>query len=391
MRISRTNRLRTDELGGVLGILVTVALLIAVGVGCVFYVFGQIINPNEIGLRQNYFSIPGIVEEGYSERGLRAGLHWKIPGVSTIHLLPRDFQIINFNKKAYPDAVLNMPQLEIPTTDGSKVKTDLTLIVRLFEEPVTFPEPPKRVLVPEGEDVPLPEAAPRSHGGPRELVNNYRTKPAEQLRLLASFMEEAIKNSLSMLSTTDYYNPVLREHSALLATEQINEKINPDGIQLWGTLIRRYVYSERNIDDAIFNKNLQEATEKLNAAERALEQARAKTEMTRANWDAQIADLRVEGEQEKAVITSEADRYEVEKTAIGDRSVQEAYAEVDKAKNRVLTDTPGADVYIAREMTPLLSTLEGGVVTDIDPFNVDAWVGKLISGDSKHRSPALGK
>ena len=63
----------------------------------------------------------------------------------------------------------------------------------------------------------------------------------------------------------------------------------------------------------------------------------------------------------------------------GDRLVEEAKAAVDKAKNEVFTTIKGADVYVAREMTPLLETLEGGIVTDIDPFNVDSWMKKLIS------------
>ncbi len=148
---------------------------------------------------------------------------------------------------------------------------------------------------------------------------------------------------------------------------------------MWSTLIRRYVYSEKNIDDQIFAKNLQEATEQLNKAERALEQARAETEMTQAQIDATIKDLKVAGEQETEVIMSEGDRFELEKKSEGDRLVQEARAGVDKAKNEVLTQISGADVYVAREMTPLLETLQGGIVTDIDPFNVESWMDKLIS------------
>ena len=155
------------------------------------------------------------------------------------------------------------------------------------------------------------------------------------------------------------------------------------GIELWATLIRRYVYSEKNIDDQIFAKNLQEQTERLNAAKRKLEEAQAETKDEIAVWDAKIKDVKVTAEQDKEVIVSEADRYEVEQRSKGDRLVQEAIAKVDQAKNTILAETPGAGVYVARQMTPLLKTLAGGVVTDIDPFNVDDWVQKLISGSSE--------
>jgi hypothetical protein len=42
-------------------------------------------------------------------------------------------------------------------------------------------------------------------------------------------------------------------------------------------------------------------------------------------------------------------------------------------------------------MAPLLATLEGGVVTDIDPYDVDAWVKKLVSeSKASRRAPAAG-
>ncbi len=377
-----------NEKGGIVAML---GFMIAALVGLfilVFYVFGQIVNPDQIGIRQNYFSMPGVLKEGYSFQGLMPGLHWKIPGLSTVHLIERDFQFIHLNDEdIYGDLKLN--QLEIPTTDGSKVKTDITLILRFFEQPkgsISLAEklPPVQEItktdLADNTEVPFAKPVARlSHGGPKQLVNKYKIDKTQQLKIFAITSEESLKKELSTLSTTDYYDPLKRESAALSANEKINREVNQDGIELWSTLIRRYVYSEKNIDDQIFAKNLQEATEQVNKAERGLERARAETEMTQAELEAEIKDLKVKGEQDVEVLVSKGTKYEIEKISQGDRLVEEARAEVDKAKNQIFTTVKGADVYVAREMTPLLETLEGGIVTDIDPFNVDSWMDKLIS------------
>ena len=382
------NTVRNDS-GSIVSVLaISIVALVSLFI-IVFYIVGQIVYPDEIGIRQNYFNIPGVLKEGFQDQGLLPGLHWKIPGLSTIHLIERDFQFVNLNAKDQIAGDLSQDQLEIPTTDGSKVKTDITLVLRFFENAEGTPKlsedsAPAKQEITESDlndkTVPYSKAIRQyPHGGPRELVNKYRTKKIEQLKIFSITAEESIKKALGTLSTTDYYNPVLREKAAILATEKINSEVNPDGISLWATLIRRYVYSEKNIDDQIFAKNLQEATEQVNKAERALEKARAETEMTQADLEATTKDLKVAGEQDTEVIMSEGDRIEMEKISEGDRLVQEARAGVDKAKNEVLTQINGADVYIAREMTPLLETLQGGIVTDIDPFNVDSWMEKLIT------------
>jgi hypothetical protein len=38
----------------------------------------------------------------------------------------------------------------------------------------------------------------------------------------------------------------------------------------------------------------------------------------------------------------------------------------------------GSDVYVALQLAQLLGSLKGGVVSNVDPFDFDAWVKKLI-------------
>ena len=104
---------------------------------------------------------------------------------------------------------------------------------------------------------------------------------------------------------------------------------------------------------------------------------RAKTEQMRASWDAKIRDLQVEGQTASKVLVSEGELYEAKKRAEGDLLVAKARADVDGAKARVLSEVDGASVYVAREMTPFLKTLTGGVVTDLDPYDVNGGLERL--------------
>ena len=185
----------TAECGSVLSALLIVLVLFAVVTVLVFYVFGQIVRSNQFGLRQNYFSIPGLLEKGFDNDGLLPGLHWKVPLLSTVHTLPRDFQFIHFDGEDQ-GGDLGRPDLEIPTTDGSKVFNDITLVVRFFEQPkqvgkATQEKKKKEKetaldVEPEAKEVPIVTYHDRSHGGPRDLVNTYTLNRERQLELLVT-------------------------------------------------------------------------------------------------------------------------------------------------------------------------------------------------------------
>ncbi len=370
------------EKGGVVTLLVTLTMLTLFLFFIFFFVFGKVIPPNMIGIRRNLVSIPGFITGGYQEDGLNPGLQWKIPYVSNIILIPRDFQFVQMDDREV-EGDLSLSKLEIPTTDGSKVKTDISLIVRFFDKPGTtlrIGTTENQTLATGGDnDVPLVKEVSRTHGGPKDLVNTYTADYNKQLVAFATNAENYLKQWLSGLSTTDYYNPALREKAAFKATEEINKGLNKDGIELWATLIRRYVYSEQNIDDQIFAKNLQDATERLNAAKSELAEARAQTEEVRAIWDGQkISVLKVEGESTVQVLDEEAKKYEQEQIAKGDKLVEISSAAIEKDKNEILA-TQGGKIYAARKMVPFISSLQGGIITGIDPYNMTQWIDKFSS------------
>ena len=347
-----------------------------------FFVFGKIVPPDYIGLRQNYYGIPGVLKKGYEERGLQPGLQWKIPFISTIILFPRTFQLVQLNDtRAEGDLVL--PSLDVPTTDGSKVKTDVTLVVRLYESPGV---PSAEQAVPEtkfsADEVPKHMEREFAHQGLGELVRSYSANRDQQLTTFSSVAQNELRKTLSDLSTIDYYDPILREKAAFVAFDKINSLVSNNGIELWATLIRRYVYVEQNIDDQIFAKNLQDQTERLNAAASKLSEVQAETERQRALWDAKIRDSQVDGQAQASILQSEGDLYEAAKKAEADLLVATSKAQVDSARAQVFSDVQSADAYIAREMTPLLKTLKGGIVSNLDPYDVHDWLRRML-GKSK--------
>ena len=356
----------------------------------VYFVFGEIVPPNYLGVRQNKLFFMGGSAGGFANRSLAPGLHWKIPGVSEIVLLPRDIQIINFNTanprsqsqlgNAAEPGNLNLSALDIPATNGSKIVADISLLVRLFENdsPRETPElSPSLELATDGSSVPLPDYRIGKHGGPRNLITDWDIRPQEQLRRFATTVQDALIKNLSRLSTIEFYNPVMRESAAIKANHAANILANPHGVAVLATLVRRYTY-DASIDDQIFAKNLQETAESLNAATSELAKAKAATEKIRATWDAKILDLKVKGKGEADVTRSKGELYEAQAMANGNLAVASAKAHIEKTRAEVL-QTEGAESYTAQRLTPFLQSLQGGIVSGLDPYNVDEWVKKLSS------------
>lgn len=339
-RISRDSQAGL-ALQGVLLFLVVVGVVGGVGL----YLFGQVVPPGKMGVRQIYFG-PG---QGYSNQGLKPGLHWTIPFHSQIHLIPETIQQLEFNRE-------EGSALDIQTRDGAVVDVDVSVLTRFFETA-------------EGE-----------HGGPGDLIRKLglaRDKWEEQVR---SASRNFLKSSLSQLNSSDFYEPALRNKFTQEARDHIAKALAPFGIGVDEVFLRRYTYKSTRIDDAIFQKNLQDQEERLNEAKSTLAGARAKVESVSAEWDAKIETLRVQGTNNATVIRSEADLYENQKRAQADLEVAKAQAEVDRLRAQALSMTSGADIFVARQMTPLLLSLKGGVVSNIDPYDVEGWAKRLGVG-----------
>lgn len=373
-------------------------LLFAVG-SLLFALFGKVVPPDYIGVRRNSVSIPGLGPKGYQNKGLEAGLHLTVPGIpglfpplSSISLLPRGFQFVHFN----PDHItggLSLPALSVPTKDGAIIKTDLTLVVRYFEEPEKIAAGgADEEVETKGEkigklQVPLPLQRKHSHGGPADLLNTFLGTQEQQLQTFKQIAEGKLRDFLGDLATTDFYNPELRERAALRARDAINETVNPYGMDVWAVLIHRYRYDE-NIDEQIFNKNIQEVTARLNAQATKLAEQQAITKDLLGTWQAKIEYLNsVVEEQIRAILAAgEAERATNE--AKGNLALATAEAQVTEAKNKALS-AANSRVFVAQEMAPLLGSLAGGVISGVDPYDVEGWMEKLLGTKGKEKKEAV--
>ena len=120
--------------------------------------------------------------------------------------MPRDFQFIDC-QGADGDSFFS--ELDVPTTDGSKVRNEVTVAVRLYDRPEANVSGGKTANTlgntsGDGSEVPLAEMVKRIHGGPRDLVLKYTATPDTVLRNVARDAENSLKASLSQLSTTEY-------------------------------------------------------------------------------------------------------------------------------------------------------------------------------------------
>lgn len=312
-------------------------------------IFGVVVPPGFVGVRQIAFG-PG---QGFSQNGLMPGYHWSIPFYSKVHVIPQTIEPLHMLREGEGSGSKLFGPVEIQTTDGSSVVVDFSILTRFFA------------------------TADNTHGGPADLLKHLGASRATWMETVRRVATDELKRSMARLSTGEFYNPVRREEEIVEAQQSINKRLNEFGIDVIAVLLRRYTYAEERIDNAIFEKNLQDQEERLNAAASILAEAKAASESVEAEMDARIATLKVEGDNKVRVIRSEGDLYEADKVAQGDLAVAKAMAEVDSLKAGVLAKSTGADAFVARELTPLMSSLKGGVVGDVDPYNLDAWLSKF--------------
>jgi regulator of protease activity HflC (stomatin/prohibitin superfamily) len=216
---------------------------------------------------------------------LSPGYHWNVPYYSKIHVVPRTVQIMHLHREKFGSGD-EYGALEVQTTDGASVYVDISMLYRFYASP--------------GDN----------HGGPFELITDIGTdRPAWINRIQTAAINE-LKKSLGHLSTSDFYNPELRDKEVAQAEERINSRLRRFGIEVDSVLLRRYTYVEQRIDEAIFQKNLQDQEERLNAAAKARAEAEAVLEKVAAEGDAKIKTQLVQGENQAKITRSEADLYE---------------------------------------------------------------------------------
>lgn len=325
-------------------------VLLLIAVIAIAYTFGTVVPPGSVGVRQIAFG----PYRGFSTKGLVPGYHWSVPFYSTVHLIPQNLQALHFDRSVSGED--GGGAVEVQTTDGSSVDVDVSILSRFYPD------------------------VSKDHGGPADLIQRFGTSRKQWVEKIRTACINEIRKALGRLSTSDFYVPEKREVAIKDAHIAMNQRLGEYGVKVEAILMRRYTYTEERIDTAIFQKNLQDQEGRLNVAASLFAQAKADLEKISAEWDAKIKTLRVQGENKARVIKSEANLFETEKRAGGDLAVAKARAEVDRLKASALSKSVGAEVYVGKELAPLLTSLKGGIVADIDPYDLNKWAERFGVG-----------
>jgi len=326
------------------GFLISVGLIAVVVIA---YMFGQVVPPGQMGVRQVTFG----PYQGFSKEALPPGYHWSVPFYSTVHLVPQSVQTLNLDR-VMEDGV-HGGSIEVQTTDGSSVDVDVSILSRFFSETTS------------------------EHGGPADLIQRFGIKEESWREKIRTASINELRKFLGRLSTSQFYDPHLREEAIKDAEISLDKRLAEFGVTIEAILLRRYTYTEERIDTAIFQKNLQDQEERLNEASSLFSHAKAELEKVSAEWDAKIKTLEVQGDNKARVVRSEADLYETEKHAAGDYLIAKAKADVDKLKAEALAKSAGAQIYVGKQLAPLLASLKGGLLSEIDPYDLNHWISKM--------------
>ncbi len=347
-----------SERGAILPALGTILLIIVLVVIGLAFFFGSVVPVGSVGVRKIAFG----PKQGLLSKSLAPGFHWTIPGYSTIYPVPQSVRVLDFDRDVQSNPG-SFGSLDVPTTDGTTVDIDVSILYRFYGA--------------EGSD------GGAQHGGPADLLNKVGATEAQWSKYLAQAADNELKRSLGALSTVDFYDPKARQDRVIAAEDSLQSALRPLGIKVESVLLRRYTYREE-IDQAIFKKNLQELESAFNKVAGDFAEAQRDVNKVSADGDVAIQNLDKQGVSEAEKIRSEGDLYRRQKVAEGNLLVAEAKAAVDKMRADVLAQV-GSDVYVALQLTQVLQTLKGGIVANIDPYDLDQWVKKLAGADARAR------
>jgi regulator of protease activity HflC (stomatin/prohibitin superfamily) len=366
-----SRQLPRSESKSKLAALITLSIAAIIIAALFFLTFSTVIRSNEFGVRQISFG----PFRGISNQALAPGLHWNIPYYSMIYHVPRELKLLHFSsqngatqEEVGGDSYLS--PLEVQTSDRATVDLEATIIYQFLDQ--------------------LDET---SGGSPERLISRLGISFNNWEKKIKSVADDAVKRTLGALSTSNFYDPSLREEKIAQALIVMNkgdsasglEGLNGVGIAIQALLVKRYTYRDERIENAIFQKNLQDQEEALSQAEGRLAEAQARSADEEARGEARNLTLKIEGEERAKIVRSEAELYQAEVKAKADLELARTLADVEKQKAALLSNSEGAKLFIARELTRLYGTLQGGVVSGLDPYDLSGMLHRINGEKSEER------
>ena len=333
---------------GCLGKLILLLLLVAVA--AVLYFSLRYVSPRQVGVRVVKFGFGLWTEGTAAAKTLPPGWHPLLPYFHEFVKYDKSIQAFEMTDQAggirNPDA----GAIEIRTSDGYKVKVDVTILYHVLED--------RANLV-------------RGHYPDDQAIRDLGIQ-AECPGLLQNKLSELAK-------AEDFYATDLRVEKADEAVAEMNAVFRPRGVEVLDVLVRDFQFPEE-YEAAILRKVL---ADQLQQVQESLARAAA----AEAVWKRIIAEGNRDAEAERARGTAEARRIDsegakvlVERAAEGDRRILEAQAKGRGQINSALAGG-GGRAYVGLEYAKALEGLdlivlpsgEGG----LNPLDVQSTVRQL--------------
>lgn len=292
------------------------------------------IEPNQWAVKQVKIGM----NRGIQDKVYTTGLHFYIPGFEVFHEFPKDlkvFDLTSFRNTASSPFLDKVAHIQ--TSDGFFVDVDVSVIFKI--------EDPIRVIKTLG-------------AGELFFLNGILPKT-----------EPALKETLGMLTTEEFYNPFKRVEKMNAAKRKLQQELKDKGIAVEHVFIRYFRYSteiQKNIEE----KKLKDQLVFKNQAE-----ARAAIEEANLAKIVEEGKANVKVEHEKGVAYkvkrySEQELYVRTKKAQGDLLVKKAVAYKTKLKNRALRGI-GSENLVGLEMAKVLEGVEVIVLPSDGQFGVN--------------------
>ena len=210
--------------------------------------------------------------------------------------------------------------------------------------------------------------------------------------------QSACMGEFGQMKTEDFYNPSERRTTADAVHIQLNEALNPKGLEVIEVLIRS-VQFDPEYEKKIRRKKLADQEVELNISMGKAEEMSGKTQVIEAETkklvnlvikekEAELIRMQAETDLQIATIKAEFDRYvkekeadadliEAQKSSEGTLKVLTAEAEGERLRNEALQGS-GGDILVALEAAKNLNIQDVDVSTlDIDFLNLEEMAQKL--------------
>lgn len=336
--VVKLNLKRPGGRGTIVGVAIGVgALLLAAG----WWSLTRYVGPDEFAVRQVYLG-PG---QGVEKDTLYGpGLHLVVPGYERLHTFPRDMQVLDFNdrNRAYGAAHLGtdytqVPSIRIQTSEGYQVTVDVTVLYRVVD--------------------------------PYLVLTKVGTGRLFETQIVARRSDKILRQHLGLLNAEEFFGDQVRMAKVEEARQALSRDLESWGIQVWGVLLREYVYDDR-YQHAIEERKIQDQMVFKNQAEAVAAGREAEKNRVIAEGQAQIAVEKERGKAEVRRINADADLYFRQRVAKGDLLVALAEAQGVELENNAL-QSAGSSNLVGLEMAGVIDGVEVIIVSTTGPNAVN--------------------